>query len=1170
MYFPPHMQRARLSLNPHYKDVLVCLPKMTPSTNISALSFYRHSMAEKDGIMKIGQDDHADSEFTTHNIGSEFLNPISDGTSLGDLRDLLTKEFTRADYQQQLGEAFLPPRVVDAQNFTAQNSEEVVRNLHTDLESTKSHLVLVEGMPGTGKTTLVQTLVQDWSTRKTLYEYSLVLFLPLAKVKPAEKTRSIEDLASLWNVSDKLKSQFGEIVSTAAKRVLIILDGWDEFVIANRNQWKRSIIVSIVSRKVFSLATVIVTTRPSALKSLYQVVDNRVDLHLEVVGFSSHTVYQYFSSMKHNAIARTKILEFLDSYDAACELCRLPLCCSILWKLCTGSSGLPKSQTELASIMMLELVNRELCRSGAVKIGEISSLEPDLQERFATACRLAYARLTRGRHAQSVEDLTGFCSSFCLGESIRRVMDISVLGLVESSIVRRSDGSTYFTCKFINPIIEEYMAALAVYNLPLLNQLHALEANSLFFDQSHKHLIEFQFGQSTVNTSEVPTLSVSSLINLLVNVLNLEGENESSNADLKLFLFKCIWEAQDNSLWRQLASKHPQLLKVPLDERPFSHLEMMAISLMVANSGISRWEIQVTESRKDIAERLKSCIEERKPNVTVKIDKVGAHQVGMLSPSTAASPKATRLKKDNPPSLSSHLLRCKVIRDTIHRVLQLYSPVPIQSDCSEAAYVSFMGCGCLQSAVERSITIQPIPALHLVFLTHKARTRKMKRKASETEEAHYMEKHGGKSLEIILMSTPYPQTFNFVVQGTEEEVCIRLSGDFEQSCMEGEIATELKTSIKDEVNIVPCIQEQNQSWEKSEMVCHPLLLSHKEELEGAFVSNPPQEPVLGEKRADQMVVEHVMGSTALTASFYMHPSHRVPTDQQVVVQAETPKKQLTWRPGTIIFTSLPRVFSTDKNYSLPEQTHVIRKGGNGEIFVGNYGGITFAIKKTAYRAREFSIQTKLSHKNVVPLLAVMTGEQHTLHRQRYYCYYFMPKLTGDIARMVTDHKELTLIEIRKKFKDSPKELGLVVGNLKYLLEELLRGLSYLHSLHIVHRDIKGSNTLVKMYCSCLNPLVCSCTNKFSVLIADYDAAIKLDNDDHLPREKSIYHISPVGTAGFRAPEGSLHIVTSHLDAPEVSTSADIWSFGQLVLRMLIGVDGPVSQRQASRQYSKLG
>ena len=217
-----------------------------------------------------------------------------------------------------------------------------------------------------------------------------------------------------------------------------------------------------------------------------------------------------------------------------------------------------------------------------------------------------YAKLTRGRHAQSNEEVSAFCSSFCLNESVRRVKDISVLGLVESFIVRQSDGSTYSTYQFINAVIEVYMASLAVYNLPLLNQLHALEANSLFFEQSHKHLIEFQFGQSIVSTSTTPTLSASSLINLLVHVLNLEGKSESLNADLKLSLFKCICEAQDNSLWRQLASKHPQLLKIPLHERPFSHLEMMAISLMVANSGISRWEIQVTESKKDIAERLNS------------------------------------------------------------------------------------------------------------------------------------------------------------------------------------------------------------------------------------------------------------------------------------------------------------------------------------------------------------------------------------------------------------------------------------------------------------------------------------------------------------------------------------------------------------------------------------
>jgi len=50
-------------------------------------------------------------------------------------------------------------------------------------------------------------------------------------------------------------------------------------------------------------------------------------------------------------------------------------------------------------------------------------------------------------------------------------------------------------------------------------------------------------------------------------------------------------------LWCQPASKHPHLLKVPLDEHRFGQLEMMAISMVITNSGIPKWEIQVAEKK---------------------------------------------------------------------------------------------------------------------------------------------------------------------------------------------------------------------------------------------------------------------------------------------------------------------------------------------------------------------------------------------------------------------------------------------------------------------------------------------------------------------------------------------------------------------------------------------
>ena len=235
------------------------------------------SIAQKDGV--------ANSQFTGD---TSKLVPTSGGHSQEScLKDQLMQQFQK----QKLCELFLPPEVVAIeQHSEAPKSEKMFRevNVYTHLESARSQLVLIMGMSGTGKSSFTQRLAQDWCMGRALQEYSLVLFLPLAKVKSAEEMRYIENLASLFNLPEELNSQFGEIVSNVGKRVLIILDGWDEFVIANHHNWKRSIIASVLSRKVFSLATVIATTRPSALKSLYQIVDDRVDLHLEVVLFSFH------------------------------------------------------------------------------------------------------------------------------------------------------------------------------------------------------------------------------------------------------------------------------------------------------------------------------------------------------------------------------------------------------------------------------------------------------------------------------------------------------------------------------------------------------------------------------------------------------------------------------------------------------------------------------------------------------------------------------------------------------------------------------------------------------------------------------------------------------------------------------------------------------------------
>ena len=123
-----------------------------------------------------------------------------------------------------------------------------------------------------------------------------------------------------------------------------------------------------------------------------------------------------------------------------------------------------------------------------------------------------------------------------------------------------------------------------------------------------------------------------------------------------------------------------------------------------------------------------------------------------------------------------------------------------------------------------------------------------------------------------------------------------------------------------------------------------------------------------------------------------------------------------------------------------------------------------------------------------------------------------------------------------------------------------------------------------MHCVHDNPLTCSCANKCSVVVSDFDAAVELDSSDHLQPiqpsssqrqepllQRDVFLVVPVGTLGFRAPECSMLSVSNSIGVidPPLTTKADIWSFGMFLLRLLIGSEGPCSQREASYSALKL-
>ena len=394
-------------------------------------------------------------------------------------------------------------------------------------------VILLEGAPGCGKSTLSVYICQQWEKGQLFNQFQLIILIQLRD--PAVK--NAKGLADLLPCPDAKTAQqiTARILANKCQDVLFILDGWDEL---QPNLRKNSIFYQLIQPDLpqsnpLCESTVIITSRPISSGDLHQVVSSRV----EILGFTADELHQFFTEcLKGDTEAVKSLLKRIEENPEVAGSCYLPLNATILVHLFKSDRNtLPTTLYCIFSRLVLNCMKRHLKLRTQYKDVSIKSLDqlPEVAKKsFSVLCQLAYDGVIEGK--------------IIFPSLPADVNTLSLLQGVESFIGREKAVSH----NFIHLSIQELLAAWYI-----ATQLPASEQVSKFNELFHTSRFSaiFQF------YSAITKLKTPGIKDVVVNVVKKYSENKV----LMLSLLHCLYEAQDPSLCESVA----QQLQYELDLR---------------------------------------------------------------------------------------------------------------------------------------------------------------------------------------------------------------------------------------------------------------------------------------------------------------------------------------------------------------------------------------------------------------------------------------------------------------------------------------------------------------------------------------------------------------------------------------------------------------------------
>ena len=330
------------------------------------------------------------------------------------------------------------------------------------LKGENTRLVVVEGAPGIGKSTLAWELCRQWHKLESLKHFSLVVLLKLRE-NEMQSAKSISDLFFWQDEPDKSEEVAKSVKERNGKGVLFVVDGFDEFPADLRKSSDTAVMKVIKETKYLPDATVVLTSRHSAVGDLDSFIKPAITKHIEIVGFAEAEVQSY---AEHILGSGTETLTRFNTYLSANPVVKgmmyNPLNCAIILEVyqAVGESGrpIPHTQTQLYTDTTLWRLSRYLSDIGNPLSKNLPNKLEDLPhdsvlyQQLVKVGKLAYDGGVEGKVI--FEDLPEGCE------------DLGLL-VKHTALYRRNETTTY---NFFHLTMQEYMSAFYISQLPVDQQ----------------------------------------------------------------------------------------------------------------------------------------------------------------------------------------------------------------------------------------------------------------------------------------------------------------------------------------------------------------------------------------------------------------------------------------------------------------------------------------------------------------------------------------------------------------------------------------------------------------------------------------------------------------------------------------------------------------------------